>query len=458
MNWRDEARQLFKLAMPVFVTQIFMALMFASDTVMAGRAGANDLAGVALALSMSMIALSMQSGFFSALTPLLSHDLGSGQLARIPQWLGQAIWLGAGWLLLSVSYHVLLAPWIMQQLGISAPVYQVAHQYLLNFAWAIPAHIVFQISRNLVEALHSTFPSIWYGATGLLVKVPLNYLCVFGYGAFPALGGAGCGLAAVFVYWAMAAVALFSAWRVMRMQHARLDRDSLRLQPALQKQLVVNGLPVAFGLLSEMLVFTVIAALIVTEGARVMSAHQVAYSLVGVFYLLPFSIGCAVAIRASRKLGEGDQDAARLVCRLGAWFGLGVASMTAASTWLFRDQLAGLFVTEPATLALAAQLLALCALYQIPDSLRDVIGGSLRAYKATGVLFKAVLVTNWLIGLPLGYLLARGLGHGGIDWVPQGYWVGLIVTLVANAALFQMGLLRAQRRSASGGLAVAVAP
>src|ERR1700730_14695338 len=89
-----EAVKLIKLALPVFVAQIAISLMGVVDTIMAGRVGAQDLAGVAVAQSLSITALYMQLGFFASLTPVLARIKGAGQLTQVPRTLYQALLLG----------------------------------------------------------------------------------------------------------------------------------------------------------------------------------------------------------------------------------------------------------------------------------------------------------------------------------------------------------------------------
>ena len=47
----------------------------------------------------------------------------------------------------------------------------------------------------------------------------------------------------------------------------------------------------------------------------------------------------------------------------------------------------------------------------------------------------------WVIGLPVGYVLANYT-----DWQAFGYWIGLITGLAVGAALMLMRLVKVQRK------------
>jgi MATE family multidrug resistance protein len=51
------------------------------------------------------------------------------------------------------------------------------------------------------------------------------------------------------------------------------------------------------------------------------------------------------------------------------------------------------------------------------------------------------IISYWVIGLPVGYLLSKYTDFG-----PFGYWIGLIVGLTAGAITLSIRLLQIQRK------------
>lgn len=109
---------------------------------------------------------------------------------------------------------------------------------------------------------------------------------------------------------------------------------------------------------------------------------------------------------------------------------MGVVSslIIAACTALFREQIVHIYNDDPAVTALAMSLLLLGSCYQLVDALQTISIGILRAYNDTRIISLVCFTSYWIIGLPLGFTLAR------TDWLvpamgPAGFWISYIVAL-----------------------------
>ena len=72
-----EARDVLKLAWPLLIAQITQMLMGVSDTIMAGRYSATDMAAVALGFSITIPLLCFIQGIALALPPLFHGYRGT---------------------------------------------------------------------------------------------------------------------------------------------------------------------------------------------------------------------------------------------------------------------------------------------------------------------------------------------------------------------------------------------
>ena len=88
-----ELRQLIRLAVPLVFTQLAQMGMGVVDTVMAGRLGAVNLAGVALGGVVFWPLLLLVAGVVMALTPTVSQLHGSGRSHEAGEAVRQ-IWAG----------------------------------------------------------------------------------------------------------------------------------------------------------------------------------------------------------------------------------------------------------------------------------------------------------------------------------------------------------------------------
>ena len=72
-----ESRRLIKLAWPLLIAQITQMLMGVSDTIIAGRYSAVDMAAVALGFSISIPIMSFIQGIALAIPPLIARLQGA---------------------------------------------------------------------------------------------------------------------------------------------------------------------------------------------------------------------------------------------------------------------------------------------------------------------------------------------------------------------------------------------
>jgi len=100
---------------------------------------------------------------------------------------------------------------------------------------------------------------------------------------------------------------------------------------------------------------------------------------------------------------------------------------------LFRKHLPLMFNNDTQVVALAAYLLLFAALFQISDSVQVVSAGLLRGVKDVKVPTYFIAIAYWIIGIPVGYLLAFSFEMGA-----AGIWMGFIIGLSCSAIFLSM--------------------
>ncbi len=130
---------------------------------------------------------------------------------------------------------------------------------------------------------------------------------------------------------------------------------------------------------------------------------------------------------------------------------LGAGFMAASALLLvtFPGLLARAFSPGPEVLRTAVSLLTIAAVFQIFDGLQITSAGCLRGAGDTRTPFVITVAAHWLVGLPLGWLLAFPLGLG-----VRGLWWGLTAGLMGVAVLQTTWFLRGRWR-ARGALVTA---
>jgi MATE family multidrug resistance protein len=90
---RAELSHLIRLAMPLVAAQLAQMGMGVTDTIMAGRVGALELAGVALGGAVLWPSLMLVSGVVMSTTPIIAQLNGAGRDSEVGEITRQALWI-----------------------------------------------------------------------------------------------------------------------------------------------------------------------------------------------------------------------------------------------------------------------------------------------------------------------------------------------------------------------------
>ena len=196
-----ECRRLVRLALPILIAQAAQVGVGVVDTVMAGHASANDLAGVALGSNVFTTLYITLLGVMAALQPIVAQSYGAGKTTEIGEQGRQGLWFG---LFLGVSGMLLL--WVVisplqKQFDMGSYVNKTFGQFVFFISLGMPAAMIHRAFYAFASSLNRPKTIMVVSLIALLLNIPLNYVFVYGKFGLPALGGAGCGLASAICFW-----------------------------------------------------------------------------------------------------------------------------------------------------------------------------------------------------------------------------------------------------------------
>ncbi|WP_371372619.1 MATE family efflux transporter [Thalassotalea aquiviva] len=446
-NFLSDTKSLIKLAYPILIAQLVQNLMSFSDTVMAGRVSATDLAAVAVASSIWLPIILTIHGLMMALAAIVSQYDGSKNLAAAAKSTIQS-----GWIALVLSLLVLIAivyfvPMLEPKLTLEPKLKELMLDYLVYIAWGGPGYCLYLVLRNFSEGMSYTRPTMIISIIGLIINIPANYIFIYGAFGIPEYGGAGCGIATAIVYWAMFIGLLIYVYSSKKLAQVELFKHLRWPDWGEISKIFKLGTPIAFSLLFEVSLFSVVAIILAPLGTDTVASHQIALNFSSLVFMVPLSIAMAVTIKVGFAVGESKQQKAKDMCTSSLWLGFIIALFTAFISVAFREQIAMIYTNEPQVIALAGQLMFLAALFQFSDFIQVISAGALRGYKDTKSILYITFVAYWLVGLTLGLVL------GMTNWlVPamgaSGFWIGFILGLTTAAILLYWRLKVIQKRFA----------
>lgn len=441
---QDKLRNILTLMLPIFVTQLAVMGMSFFDTVMAGQAGAEDLAGVAIGANIWMPLFTSLNGILIALMPIVAQHVGADRKDEIAQAVIHGIYLA-----LAIGAVVVIGVWCFVDdalaiMGLEPIVKTIAAKFLKALTLGVIPIFICSILRGFVDSLGYTTMTMRIFLLILPLNVGFNYIMIFGKMGFPRLGGVGAGYATALSYWLVCILFIFviNKIEVLRAYHIFSEWRSICLK--LLKEHLSIGIPIGISIFFETSIFGVVAFFMAKFGTIAIAAHQAAINFTSLLYMLPLSFSMAMTIIIGVKVGAKEFKEAADYGRIGILANLTLAGFFVLLLAGGREYIAMLYSQDQRIIELAGQFLFYAAFFQLLDATATPIQGILRGYKDVKAAFYASLFAYWGVCLPLGYVLDIYFGHG-----PFSYWQSLITGIFCSASFLLLRLVRIQRKFAN---------
>jgi multidrug resistance protein, MATE family len=378
------------------------------DTWLVGGLGAAALAACGLANFLNFMAVAAIIGLSTAVQALAARRVGEGRLGET------AVPLNGG-LLLSVAVGLPLsllliaaAPWFFP-LMVDDPAVAEAGVPYLQWRLAAVALIGMNFSfRGYWSAVKLTrlylYTLVWMHA----LNIVFSWTLIYGKFGFPALGTAGAGIGTSLSIAVGTATYFWHAGRHARghgFLHALPGREQIRA-------LLKLGMPTCIQQLLFSGGFTALFWIVGQVGTAELAVTNVLVNVTLLAVLPGIGFGLAATTLVSQALGRQDPaDAHRW-----AWDVYKVASrlflVVAVPMVLVPGPVLEVFLRDPALVAIGRVPLQLVGLGILIDGLGLVMMHALLGAGATGLVMKVSVAFQWLLFLPIAYLLGPALGLG----------------------------------------------
>ena len=242
------------------------------DAVMAGQYGSLDLAGVALGGSLFWPVMLLVMGLVQAVTPTVAQLNGAGRQAAIGEVIRQGLWLAlVGGIAAAVILNNISQVYVWMSVDPAAAAISVPYLHMASFG--VPALMCFFCLRFLADGMGFTRPALFISLTALCLKVPLNYVLIYGKFGAPEMGGVGAGLAQAIIMWLQLLLILIVVTR-RRFRSTGWQEKFSRPDWLHIKRLLIIGVPIGATIFAEMGLFSLTTILLGRFGAETVGVTQ----------------------------------------------------------------------------------------------------------------------------------------------------------------------------------------
>ena len=421
-----EFKQLIKIGIPIFGSQMSYMLMGATDTLVAGRASSADLAGLAVGNAFSTTLWMFVSGVIFSVTPIVAQLYGAKKYTEIGKKVREILWI-ALFLGLSICLILMNMGLFLNLLPIEEGITSISTEYLKAVSVGYAFITIFTCLRCYSEGMTLAKPVFYIAFGGMLLNIPLDLMFVYGWFGAPKLGGVGCGYATTIVSFIMMIALILYIYISKYYKKTELFSGYSPPSSETTKEVFKLGFPIGFGIFIELSMFSGAAIILGILGETVVASHSIAINIASLFFMVPLSIGLASATRVGNLIGEQNPRQAKVASYTTIYMCILGALINSLIIIVFRTSLVGIYTTDLLVLDLAVSLLIFAAIFQIPDGIQMGALGGLRGYKDTFIPMILLFISYWIFAMPIGYFLTNTGFNEPLG--AAGMWYGMIIGL-----------------------------
>ncbi len=411
---------------------------------MMGWLGPRELGAGALAGNLYVPMLMFGVGLGVAVSALVSQVRGGNpnSVRDVRRSARQGFWATT-----LVSLPALLVLWntepILVALAQDPGQAAMAGDYMRAMMWGFLPAVWFITLRAFLSSMERTGAVLVITLLTILLNIGSNWVFMFGNLGAPRLELVGAGLSSTLANSFMFFSLLAYCYIDRRLRRYHIAGRFWRADWPRFREIFRIGSPISMTLLFEVGVFNASVLIAGYLGETTLAAHAIALQIASATFMVPLGLSQATTVRVGLMAGRGD----RAGVGVAGWTSIGLVLGFMSLTAFFMIATPGVFVrafldpvASPEVAALAASFLMVAGIFQLVDGAQVAVAGSLRGLKDTRVAMLVAGFGYWVIGLPLGVMLAFWGGMGGL-----GIWVGLASGLATVAVLLLWRWARRER-------------
>lgn len=423
-----------RLALPMAGSRLIQMLSGFIGMLMLAHLGHDVLAAGALMTSAMMTILVVLVALLFSMGVMVGQAWGAGKKYEIGAIIQQGCVLA---LIISIPAMVLI--WYVDRFllwtGQLPQLIVYVRQYFHALEWAIVPYMLIAALQQACYGMLRQRLVIIINSFCLLVFLAACYVLIYGKLGVKAYGVAGLGYAFSIQAWLNLLLLVISFYVLPDFKPLQIFAKRNHKGWHYLRQLLQIGWPMSAQFGGELFSFFVISIMVGWLGKAPLAASQVIQQVLLLFLVPMFAVAESTGILVSQSVGAQQYTEVKRIGNVCVALSLVMVIFLGLLFIIFPRYFAAIYMNihNPANadvLQLIDILFVITAFTLIFDTLRDVSAGALRGLYDTRFAMWAGITANWIVALPLGYILAFPLHMGVV-----GFRLALTLAVLFGAIL-----------------------
>lgn len=400
----------------ISLAYVAQSIIVGTDVLMIGWLGVEHLAASGYVVRLYILGFLMTVGFAIVVSPLMGQALGTHNRIKARQVAQQIFWilLGVGTLGYCVMRWAL--PHYLNTIEQSYQVkqYAMVYGYWLFLSLPIAGYVPF---FRLYMTVHTgTKIFAWIAFFMVICNAVLDYILIFGVGAWDGFGIQGASLATLSITILQSVVLGYCIYTLPLYRPHRLfvgifhwhvfKKRTLQIQ-----RIFAIGVPISMRMIGESLLASIYFIIVAMGGIHFAAAYQVATQMETIIGF--FTIGIMITINSQVSLAKGKHDVRGMVLTLVASTVLLAMIMVPISVllYVYAPDISKVFLPDTTaqmveTRSILIHMFGIGAMYHLVRMMQIVIMGTFDGLGETTMPAMIQLASMWCIGGLGGYALS----------------------------------------------------
>jgi putative MATE family efflux protein len=404
--------QLYKLAIPIFFTQLLASLLGIVDTFMVTSLGDNALSAVGIGAQFMMFLNMIQFGLASGFGIYIAQYFGAHDFKNVSKTFLFAISISISISILFLIVAQLFPHQIMQLFNMNETPNQhvidlgISYLRIASFSF-ITSTIAFSISM-LSRSVQKVVVVSLIQSGGILINTVLNYILIHGKLGFPEMGVSGAATATLISSTLMATASIIYLTTTNYEALQIHIKHVVEINKIFIKKLLKTVLPVVFNETFWGLAMTMYLIAYGFIGENEVGSIYLSNQINTLFWVVTISVANATAIMIGEKLGENKLETATLWEKQFRKIATILGFIVGTILFIFAPPIVSLFNgLSDSVIDMVVIILRIYAVYAPIKFLNAIfVVGSLRAGGDTRYALISDLGALWLFGVPMAFILA----------------------------------------------------
>jgi multidrug resistance protein, MATE family len=407
------------ISWPMIIIMLIDFLVSITDVYIAGKLGKEVQASVGFISQIYFVIMVIGNALTVGAVSIVSRLFGANKKAEVSNAVYTLISTSLALGLIVGLLAFIFSDSIIRVLNVPDAIREYGTPLLRIYTAGLIFNFFLLASNGLLRACRMVKHSLSTMILVCIVNIGLNFFLVF----FTSIGFKGIILSTVIGY-AAGCLLNFAYIKKLILPTRRFDKKLLKSMAGIGWP---TGLQQIAWQLGGTMLFLIMSSL-PSNNVEIIAAFTNGLRIEAAIYVIAFALNNANAVIIGNLIGEGRLEQALKSAVVTALIGVAIISLQTVLVILNADKLANALSQNSVVISESMQYLYIAMLSEPVMAWAVIISGGLNGAGDTKSVMKVVLSSQWLVRLPLAYIMGIYFGFG-----PKAIWWAMNASILAHA-------------------------